>query len=76
MTKDEHIEFQEKIVKGLEKAYDRLIEFKKEKTASLSSCEEVKLCGSSRNRRIKANTATPSAKSSPDPGSPLRLFKC
>ncbi|MGS2764081.1 hypothetical protein [Sinomicrobium sp. M5D2P9] len=36
MTKrDKQIELQDKIVKGLEKVYERLIEFKKEKKSEL-----------------------------------------
>lgn len=36
MTKrDKQIELKEKIVKGLEKVYERLIEFKKEKNSEL-----------------------------------------
>jgi len=33
--KDKHIELKDKIVKGLEKAYERLIEFKKSKKSEL-----------------------------------------
>lgn len=33
--KDKQIELKEKIVKGLEKVYERLIEFKKEKNSEL-----------------------------------------
>ncbi|WP_189702568.1 hypothetical protein [Subsaximicrobium wynnwilliamsii] len=34
-TKDKQIEFKDKILKGLDKVYDRLIEFKKEKNSEL-----------------------------------------
>lgn len=34
-TKDKQIELRDKIVKGLEKVYDKLIEFKKEKKSEL-----------------------------------------
>lgn len=34
-TKDKQIELRDKIVKGLEKVYEKLIEFKKEKKSKL-----------------------------------------
>ncbi len=34
-TEDKQIELRDKIVKGLEKVYDKLIEFKKEKKSEL-----------------------------------------
>lgn len=34
-TKDKQIELKDKIVKGLEKVYEKLIEFKKEKNSKL-----------------------------------------
>lgn len=33
--KDKQIELKEKVIKGLEKAYDQLIEFKKQKNSEL-----------------------------------------
>lgn len=33
--KDKHVELKDKIVKGLEKVYEKLIEFKKEKNSEM-----------------------------------------
>lgn len=41
--KDKQIELKEKIVKGLEKVYERLIEFKKEKNSELVIMQEGKI---------------------------------
>ncbi|WP_242203119.1 hypothetical protein [Aestuariivivens insulae] len=41
--KDEQIELKEKIVKGLEKVYERLIEFKKEKNSELVIMKDGKI---------------------------------
>ena len=40
--KDEQIELKDKIVKGLEKVYEKLIDFKKAKKVNLLSCKEIK----------------------------------
>jgi hypothetical protein len=34
-TKDKQIELKEKILKGLEKVYDKMVEFKKEKNSDI-----------------------------------------
>lgn len=41
--KDKQIELRDKIVKGLEKVYERLIEFKKEKNSELVIMQEGKI---------------------------------
>jgi len=41
--KDKQIELKDKIVKGLEKVYERLIEFKKEKNSELVIMQEGKI---------------------------------
>jgi hypothetical protein len=41
--KDKQIELQEKIVKGLEKVYERLIEFKKAKNSELVVMQNGKI---------------------------------
>ena len=41
--KDKQIELKDKIVKGLEKVYDRLIEFKKEKNSELVVMQDGKI---------------------------------
>ncbi len=44
MTKrDKQIELKDKIVKGLEKVYERLIEFKKEKNSELVIMQDGKI---------------------------------
>lgn len=42
-NKDKQIELREKIVKGLEKVYKKLIEFKKEKNSELVIMKEGKI---------------------------------
>ncbi|WP_397446298.1 hypothetical protein [Polaribacter sp. R77954] len=34
-TKDKQIEFKEKVLKGLEKVYEKMVEFKKEKNTEI-----------------------------------------
>ncbi len=41
--KDKQIELKDKIVKGLEKVYERLIEFKKEKNSELVIMQDGKI---------------------------------
>ena len=41
--KDKQIELKDKIVKGLEKVYDRLIEFKKQKNSELVIMQDGKI---------------------------------
>lgn len=41
--KDRHIEFREKVLKGLEIAYERLIQFKKEKNSELVIMKDGKV---------------------------------
>ncbi|MFV0572623.1 MAG: hypothetical protein ACK5M1_09375 [Xanthomarina gelatinilytica] len=41
--KDKQIELKDKIVKGLEKVYERLIEFKKEKNSELVIIQDGKI---------------------------------
>lgn len=41
--KDKQIELKNKIIKGLEKAYERLIEFKKEKNSELVVMQKGKI---------------------------------
>ena len=41
--KDKQVELKDKIVKGLEKAYERLIEFKKEKNSELVIIQDGKI---------------------------------
>lgn len=41
--KDNQIELKDKIVKGLEKVYERLIEFKKEKNSELVIIQDGKI---------------------------------
>lgn len=43
MEKDKQIELREKIVKGLEKAYEKLIEFKKQKNSELIIMQHGKI---------------------------------
>ncbi|WP_194768792.1 MULTISPECIES: hypothetical protein [Tamlana] len=41
--KDKQIELKDKVVKGLEKVYERLIEFKKEKNSELVIMQDGKI---------------------------------